>query len=1114
MGKSFFVLLLLLLASACAYAQEVNATIRGTVTDPTGSVVPNATVILTDTGKNTVVRTLTTGSGGQYTASFVPVGRYSVSAEGKGFAKTVVSNITATANGQLTVDLNLEVLKAASTVNVEGSAAQVNLESPTASGVFSQRQITELPTNNRNYEQFVALAAPGISAGVSDEIYVGVTNPSGLSNQINFSVNGSRPTQNNWTLDGIDNVDRGANLTLLDYPSIDALNEFTVLRGQYNPEYGRSSSGQINVITKSGSSEFHGDAYEFFRNDALDGNNYFSNLAGISRPPLRYNDFGYTLGGPVFIPKLYPRDKSHTFFFFSQEFRKVINYTNFASGEVPTPAEQAGTFAAPVCLNAACTQTGTQVPSINPTAQAYIKDIFSKLPPPQPDPQTGVPTYRFVGRNIYDFRQEIIRFDHYFGQKVQLTGRYLTDSIPTQEPGGLFTGSSLPGVPNTITNSPGHNLVVRATVTLTPNLVNETGYGYSYGAVISNPVGLDASVNSPDIKPTLPFVSEVPRIPSLSFANGESIAGFGPYLDYNRNHEAYDNLSWVHGNHSFKFGGVYNYYTKDENSGGNNVGTFTFPSDDPTGTSTFQQEFASFLEGNVAQYTQLNIDPRAVIHQNQFEAFAQDAWRIRSNFTFSYGVRYSLFLQPTDGNGRLASFDPALYNPADAPQIDPTSGLLVAGTATPILNGVIVNGKNSPYGNAVARTPKRDFAPRVGFAWDPTGKGKTSVRSGYGIFYDSPAINIVENNVLNNPPFVNNISISNTLLNNPASVTPDVNLAPLALYATQPNWSQPYTQQWSFDVQHELAPSLILDTGYYGQKGTHLVGVIDINEPSPGAYLAAGLTPNGAPIDFSTTPLLNAVRPYKGFDAINMFSPRFNSNYNSLQVQVTKRFSEGSSVVVNYTWSHALTDAQSDYITPQNTYDIAAEYGPAQFDRRHILTGNWTYELPFFKSQSGLLGHVLGGWEWNGVIVAQTGLPLTVTGGNAVDPAGLGLLDGQSFAGRRPDQVGNPDENAARTRVSWFNTSAFANIPAGEYRAGDAPRGAVRGPGTQRWDMGLYKSFKLVERFHLQFRAEAFNVFNHTNFDTVSTSLASSLFGQVLSSRDPRILQLGLKAIF
>jgi hypothetical protein len=349
------------------------------------------------------------------------------------------------------------------------------------------------------------------------------------------------------------------------------------------------------------------------------------------------------------------------------------------------------------------------------------------------------------------------------------------------------------------------------------------------------------------------------------------------------------------------------------------------------------------------------------------------------------------------------------------------------------------------------------------------------------------------------------------VLNNPGSVVADVNLSPPALTVQQSDWKQPYVQEWSLDVQREVWHKWFVDVGYFGNKGTHLVGVIDINEPKPLAYVAAGIS---APITAGTTQLLNRVRPFLGYDAINAFSSRFDSDYHALQVTMQKHFTGSSLISMNYTYSHGITNAQNDFRSPQNTYNLAAERGETQFDRRQVFNVSYIYELPFYKSQSGFTGHVFGGWEVSGIVYAYAGLPLTVTGGTRIDPAGLGLLDPNSFAGRRPNQVSNPNSGAPHTFNQWFNTAAFVNPPRAAGPPGNAPRGSVRGPGLQRWDLSLFKNTKIREGVSLQFRAEAFNIFNHTNFDGIRLTRQSSSFGRVISTRDPRIMQLALKFCF
>jgi len=1099
-----------------ARAQEITGSIAGTVMDKSGAAVAGATVTIQNADKNdVVVRVLTTNSSGQFAGPYLPIGHYTLRAEAPGFKTTERPGITLNVNDHLTVDLTLEPGTISEKVTVEADVSPVELETATASGLITGTEIRELALSTRNYEQLVALT-PGVSTGLaSDQLYVGVTNPTGLSNQINFSVNGGRPTQNNWSVDGADNVDRGANLTLLTYPSVDSIEEFRVVRGQYDAEYGRSSSGQINVITRSGTSAFHGNLYEFLRNDVLNANSFFNNRSAISRPSLRYNDFGGTFGGPIFIPNVYNTDKKKTFFFFSEEVRRVLTYSTFVP-VLPSQANLNGNFQRPVCLNTSCSQTGTQISpaQFNAGAAAYIKDIYSKLKLPAVENAdgTGVDS-PFVARNTFNLHQEILKIDHIFGPKFALMGRFENDTIPTIEPGGLFTGSALPGVATTSTNSPGRQFTIRATSTFTPSLVNEAGYNYSYGGVTSDPTGLGASKNSPDVITaiTLPFAAQVPRVPNLAFNDSEGLFGFGAYRDFNRNHNIFDNISYAHGKHTFRIGFQFNAYQKSENAGGGNEGTFGFDDTDPTGSATFDQEWANFLLGNVTSFTQTNVDFRAEIRQKQWEIFGQDTYRVKPNLTLTLGVRYSRFNQPTDANGHATGFDPSRYDLAKAPQIDPTTGLLVPNTGT-ALNGVIIGGQNSPFGDEAARHDTKDFAPRIGVVWDPFKTGKTSIRAGYGIFYDAPSVGTQENGEFSNPPFADNVTISGTVLNNPGSVLPDVNLAPPALTVQQADWKQPYVQEWSLDVQREVLPKLFVDIGYFGNKGTHLVGIIDINEPLPLAYVAAGIP---APITAGPrTARLNFVRPFRGYDAINVFSSRFDSNYHALQATVQKRLSGSSLIAANYTYSHGITNAQTDFRTPQNTYDLSAERGESQLDRRHILTASYIYELPFYKAQQGFTGHALGGWELSGILYAYAGLPLTVTGGSSRDPAGLGLLDGNSFAGRRPNEISNPNSGAPHTFLKWFNTAAFVNVPNAAGPPGNARRGAVRGPGLQRWDISLFKNTKIGESTRLQFRAEAFNIFNHTNFDGVRSTLQSGTFGRVISTRDPRIMQLALKYYF
>ena len=744
--------LFLLLASCCG-GQEITATILGTVTDPSGAVVAGATIIVLNADQGIVARRLTTSRNGDYVVPLLPIGHYEVSVEAAGFKPIVETGIELSVNDRRAVNFVLQVHGLRDEIEVEAEPLQVDLQSAAAAGLISGTQIRELASNTRNYTQLVLLQ-PGVSSGLaSDQPYVGASSLTGGFNHASFSINGARDSQNNWTLDGADNVDRGSNQTVLTFPSIDSIAEFKVLRGNYDAEFGRGSGGQINVVTRSGTNTLHGGAYEFFRNDLFAANNFFNNLNGLARPPLRYNNFGFTIGGPVFIPRLY---RKKTFFFLSQEWRRVINYTTFTSSRVPTRAELQGTFSTPVCTKPIIdpvTQlcigpTTTQITDIDPTAGAYIKDIYSKLPAPRADG-----TFSFTGRNLFNFREETFKVDHIFGPTLSAFFKYTHDTIPTEEPGGFALGSNLPGVATTRTNAPGSNIVARAAMVISPHFVNEAGYSYSNGAILSQPVGLASEALSPDIHPNLPFENLSGLIPLLFF-NAESLLGFGPWRDLNTNHSTFDNLTWIIRQHTTKYGLVYHHYEKDEGPPyRSDNGSYGFLDIGPAGKN-FEQQWANFLLGNAESFDQTNKNPRADILQNEFEFFAQDQYRIRSNLTFSYGLRWSFFRQPTEGQGHLTNFDPLAFDPAAAPAIDITTGALLAGTPTPLMNGIIVGGQNSRFGNAVARQANRNIAPRFAFAWDPFSTGKTSLRAGYGIVYDVPPMGQFEGGTTNNPPFV------------------------------------------------------------------------------------------------------------------------------------------------------------------------------------------------------------------------------------------------------------------------------------------------------------------------------------------------------------------------
>ena len=1127
------------------FAQDISGTIGGSVLDPSGAAVPAAKITITNTERNQVVRTVKTDSSGTYVAPLIPVGIYSLKVEAAGFKSEEQQGIALNVNDDLKFNIKLQVGAASETVEVTASAAAVELGSPSSATTIEGTQISELALGTRNYESLVALM-PGVASNAVDDLYVGNSLPSGSASTIPFSVNGQRNSSNNWTVDGADNVDRGSNLTLSTFPSVDSISQFKVERSLYPADTGRAGGAQISVVTKSGVSAFHGSVYEFFRNDALNANIWSNNANSVNLvngtakiTPVRWNDYGFTFGGPIYIPGKFNKNKNKTFFFYSQEWRKIINYTTFNPTALPTTAMLTGNMIQTVCVQfsgTSCVLTGTQIaPSLfNPNSAAYIKDIFSKLPLLSGNTVAATTSLFAPVRNLYNSRQEVGRIDHQFNERFNIWGRFTIDDIPTTEAGGLFGQSSVPLMAATQTNSPGRQAVIHFINMISPAIYNDAGFNFSQSAIVTVPLGLSARANSPDINPQLAFPNPEGVVPTVAFNSGSSANGAGPYNDYNRNYAWFDNMNWTKGRHALRLGFSLNRYQKTENAN-SGQGTFTFTNGgQPTGTSAFQQSWANFLLGNVGTFSQPSQDITPNVWAWQSEAYVQDDYKVNPRLTLFLGLRWSFYGQPTDANGEMDNFDPKLYNPANAPKIDPTTGSVVPGTGNWQTNGIIIGGKGSPFGSKVANDVYHNFAPRLGLAWDPIGDGKTAVRVGYGLFYDATLFGTYEQNIFADPPFVSSVTYTNTSFSNVTAGTAGINpLGPqatsvLTLHATQVPALVPYSQQWTFDIQRQLPKSFFVDVAYVGSKGTHLLGIVDINEAYPGLALAAGLHAAGANTIFTSTDQarINAVRPYRGFGPINSLESGFDSSYNSLQMQVRKSFGAAGLIGGAYTWSKTMTNAGSDRSNwPQNTYDWSVERGPAPFDRTHILSANYIYTIPVFKHGHGLGNAVLGGWELSGILSAYTGQPSSITT-SSVDPAGVGLL-GNTNIPNRPDQICNANVNAPHQyggaaqevaqKLNWFNTSCWANVPQGSVRLGNTGRYTVRGPGFFNLDSSLIKNFNISAdgRWKLQLRGEAFNILNSVNpSGFASTNITATNFGQISSFRAARRMQLGAKINF
>ncbi|MFZ0631848.1 MAG: carboxypeptidase regulatory-like domain-containing protein [Acidobacteriaceae bacterium] len=1121
-----------------ARAQELEGTFTGTVTDSSGAVLPHATVTITLASVSSQGRVVETDASGSYTATNLPAGTYTITVTAQGFATLTQKDVVLNVAQQRAVNVQLKPGSATQTIIVQENPVAIDTTSSSQSGTIDGTQVRELELVNRNFQQLVTLQ-PGVVNNLGDEPGFGLNSVSSIS------VNGARETANNWSVDGADINDSGSNATLLNIPSIDAIQEFTLERSSYDASFGRSGGGQIVVATRSGTSTYHGTAYEFARNENTNANSYFNNLANIPRSPDHYNDFGFTLGGPLMIPHLYNSDRKKTFFFWSEEWRKTSEPTT-NDVAAATPSELAGTFATTptnyaatlaavgaTCVSAYTPLTATNgYATANPScyssnAQTYVNQIVSKNPANFVSASNGFNYgYQLAGYStLNNFRQDLVRVDHYFNDKLHFFARGMQDDVPETLPTGLWGGANYPDVVNVAINAPGKNVVGNLTWTISPKMVNEVEFAYSQGTIAG---ALSGQANSPSLLASLSnnyaYTDPYGRIPSVAILDGSVTVvsqGSAPYFERNLDRNIFDNFTYTVGQHTIRAGFTAQQMLKTEDASEGNP-AFDF------------NTWGDFLLGDASQYSQASRDIVPDLNFWNTEAYVEDNWKVKSSLTVNLGVRWSRFPSPSDSKNTLTNFDPLVYNPNAAPALD-SNGNFVAGQAfTPATyaNGLIFpkgaacsaaqaissQVTCSPYGSLVNPNNNWNFGPRVGFAWTPPmNNGQTVLRGGFGIFYDRVLDGIWEQNAFGDPPLVQTTTITNTQFDNPlgAGTAAPPGLGPNGLTTTgNPTFKVPSYADFNLSGEQQVNRNTTLEIAYVGSVTRHMMGELDLNMPT----LATREANPAAP--------LNNIRNYLGYSDFHTRLPVFTSNYNSLQVSLNHR-SRDLQAGIAYTWSKNLTDQYNDRgVANTYTWDPKLDYGNSGLNEPQIFVANFVYKEPFFLTQHGLPGHLLGGWELSGITTFESGssfntyqvsdpygcVPDTSTANGCeagTYPGGLGINGPNYDILARPDQTG--PVHLVKNGLNWFNTSVFT--PAvGHF--GSESAGNILGPGLEKVDLGLMKNFAIGERTSLQMRAESFNVFNHTSFTGPDNGLSDGTFGQVTGTHEPRIMQFSGKLYF
>ncbi len=1054
-------LLLLIVFTALLLSAQGSptGTITGVTRDDAGASVPGSRVIATNTGTNTAFEAVA-DENGSYTIRSLPVGNYVVSVEAAGFKKTTLTEIVVRVNEEIRVDANLSVGALSEEVTVTAETSLVNTTSSTLKTVIDERRINELPLNGRDPNALVQLVA-GVQPDTRTSLTSGTTYPGAVS----VSSNGGRGNTTNYVLDGGSNNDSYSNQSN-PTPNPDALQEFSVQTNNFSAEYGRNLGAVVNAVTKSGTNDFHGSLFEYVRNEAFNATNFFAPISNGEklRDGLKRNQFGGTVGGPLPLPNFgeggpfFKSGRDRTFFFFSYQGTRTVQRPSDTTAIVPSATQRAAVT--------------------NPVAARLLQYI--------PLPNEPGNLVRFTVPIKLNDDQTMVRIDHKFSDNNNLFGRFWVSkaSQPAYLDSANYLASSFGRVwKNTI-------VALNDTHVFSPRVVNNTVFTFNRTNNDNFHI-LPPSLNS------LGSNIYSDGAPQLSI----SVPGFftidtGDTNSFNRTEYQVTNTTRLsYGKHNISVGGEYSHGTNDIVNNFRVNGQFTFAgvTNPVPGSGFTNNALTNFLNGKFTALTQGAGEYKNTI-VNAPAAFVQDDYRVSNKLTLNLGLRWDPFIPYTDANDKIAS-----YRAGQQSQVYTNAPL-----------GLLYPGDPGLPEGGYSRT-LWNFGPRVGFAYDLTGDGKTSIRGGYGIFYDRPNL-ISTNNAAAQSPFGTVLTTDGNALNSltdpyagrtnpfPVNIFPPSNVSftyPVTVFSYAEDLKNGMAQSYNLSFEREIFPTYLVRIAYAGSRGSRLSIV---REANPAVYSVGATT--------GTTNARRRLAPIYGSIAVTESTGR--SNYNSLQLTLDKRFSKGLSILANYTFSKSIDDSSENKgtgVSQTNPYDLNFDRGLANFDHRHRFTASVLYELPRFSSQK-LINGIFGGWNLTGIYTYQSGTPFSVLSG--VDNARTGTPN------QRADIIGDYELSGDRTRgeqiARWFNTAAFTTNALGTF--GNSGRNIVIGPDFKSLNVGLHKNFAITESMRIQLRGEAFNVLNNVNLNLPNSTVTSSAFGRITSAGDPRILQFAIRFVF